>query len=64
MSDLAPRFPLAGGALMPLRAITDPQGNSDFTNLWSGQALRLGKAMPAEQLTRAIAEQALAQLKR
>ena len=64
MSDLAPRFPLAGGALMPLRAITDPQGNSDFSNLWSGQALRLGKAMPAEQLTRAIAEQALAQLKR
>jgi len=64
MSDLAPRFPLAGGALMPLRAITDPQGNSDFTNMWSGQALRLGKAMPAEQLTRAIAEQALAQLKR
>jgi nitronate monooxygenase len=64
MSDLAPRFPLAGGALMPLRAITDPQGNSDFSNLWSGQALRLGKAMPAEQLTRAIAEQALALLKR
>ncbi|EJN39963.1 2-nitropropane dioxygenase-like enzyme [Pseudomonas sp. GM84] len=64
MSDLAPRFPLAGGALMPIRAITDPQGNSDFSNLWSGQALRLGKAMPAEQLTRAIAEQALAQLKR
>jgi nitronate monooxygenase len=26
MSALA-RFPLAGGALMPLRAITDPQGN-------------------------------------
>ncbi|BBH46865.1 NAD(P)H-dependent flavin oxidoreductase [Pseudomonas sp. KU43P] len=64
MSDLAPRFPLAGGALMPLRAITDPQGISDFTNLWSGQALRLGKAMPAEQLTREIAERALAQLKR
>ncbi|MFJ4397340.1 NAD(P)H-dependent flavin oxidoreductase [Pseudomonas sp. NPDC089396] len=64
MSDLAPSFPLAGGALMPLRAITDPQGNSDFSNLWSGQALRLGKAMSAEQLTRAIAEHALALLKR
>ncbi|MCI0913402.1 MULTISPECIES: nitronate monooxygenase family protein [Pseudomonas] len=59
MSELAPRFPLAGGALMPLRAITDPQGNSDFSNLWAGQALRLGKAMPAEQLTREIAERAL-----
>ncbi|HEN8711853.1 TPA: nitronate monooxygenase [Pseudomonas putida] len=60
MSELAPRFPLAGGALMPLRAITDPQGSSDFSNLWAGQALRLGKAMPAEQLTREVAEKALA----
>ncbi|BCJ06511.1 nitronate monooxygenase [Pseudomonas mosselii] len=57
MSPLAPRFPLAGGALMPLRAITDPQGNADFSNLWSGQALRLGRHMPAGDLTRAIAGQ-------
>ncbi|MGE8384207.1 MAG: NAD(P)H-dependent flavin oxidoreductase, partial [Pseudomonas putida] len=64
MSDLAPRFPLAGGALMPLRAITDPQGNSDFSNLWSGQALRLGKHMPAGELTREIAEKALALVNR
>lgn len=63
MSELAPRFPLAGGALMPLRAITDAQGNSDFSNLWSGQALRLGRHMPAEQLTREIAAKALAQIK-
>lgn len=47
---------------MPLRAITDPQGNSDFSNLWSGQALRLGKHMPAGALTREIAEKALAVL--
>jgi len=59
MSTLAPRFPLAGGALMPLRAITDPQGNSDFSNLWSGQALRLGRHMGAEELTREIAGEAL-----
>ena len=64
MSELAPRFPLAGGALMPLRAITDAQGNSDFSNLWSGQALRLGRPMPAEQLTRDIAEKALARITR
>lgn len=49
---------------MPLRAISDPQGNSDFTNLWSGQALRLGKPLPAGQLTLEIAEKALAQLGR
>ncbi|MDD1961838.1 nitronate monooxygenase family protein [Pseudomonas sp. 39004] len=64
MSELAPRFPLAGGALMPLRAITDPQGNSDFSNLWSGQALRLGRHLPAGELTRDIADKALQQVGR
>lgn len=62
MSPLAPRFPLAGGALMPLRAITDAQGNADFSNLWSGQALRLGRHMPAGDLTRDIADNALKKL--
>lgn len=60
MSALAPRFPLAGGALMPLRAITDPQGDSAFSNLWAGQALRLGRHEAAAVLTREIAERALA----
>ncbi|MFJ4153387.1 NAD(P)H-dependent flavin oxidoreductase [Pseudomonas sp. NPDC089752] len=64
MSELAPSFPLAGGALIPLRAITDPRGNSDFSNLWSGQGLRLGRTLPAEQLTREIAGQALAAVSR
>ncbi|WP_252088834.1 nitronate monooxygenase family protein [Pseudomonas sp. MWU13-3659] len=62
MNTLAPRFPLAGGALMPLRAITDAQGNADFSNLWSGQALRLGRHMPAGELTRDIADNALKKL--
>ncbi|MNJ47556.1 Nitronate monooxygenase [compost metagenome] len=64
MSALAPRFPLAGGALMPLRAISEPAGNSDFSNLWSGQAARLARALPAAELTRNLAENALAQLRR
>lgn len=63
MSDLAPRFPLAGGALMPLRAITEAQGRSDFSNLWAGQALRLGNPMDAGDLTRTIAQGALARLR-
>ncbi|CAK15101.1 NAD(P)H-dependent flavin oxidoreductase [Pseudomonas entomophila] len=62
MNTLAPRFPLAGGALMPLRAITDAQGNADFSNLWSGQALRLGRHMPAGERTRDIADNALKKL--
>ena len=55
LNPLAPRFPLAGGALMPLRAICDPQDNSDFSNLWAGQALRLGRHIDAGELTREIA---------
>lgn len=64
MSPLAPAFPLAGGALMPLRAISEPQGNSDFSNLWAGQALRLGQTLPAAELTRQLAEKALALMSR
>lgn len=59
MSELAPAFPLAGGALMPIRALSEQAGNSDFSNLWSGQALRLGIERPAAELTRTLAEQAL-----
>ncbi|MCW2271020.1 Nitronate monooxygenase [compost metagenome] len=64
MSVLVPHFPLAGGALMPLRAISEPTGSSDFSNLWSGQAARLGQALPAGELTRSLAQKALAQLLR
>jgi len=60
VSALAPAFPLAGGALAPIRAISEPQGNSDFSNLWSGQALRLGVELPAAQLTQKLAQEALA----
>ncbi|MFQ6572169.1 NAD(P)H-dependent flavin oxidoreductase [Pseudomonas sp. UM16] len=64
ISALAPHFPLAGGALMPLRALSEPSGNSDFSNLWAGQAARLARALPAGELTRGLAEQALTQLRR
>lgn len=64
ISPLAPAFPLAGGALMPLRAISEPLGNSDFSNLWSGQALRLGRELPAAELTRHLAQTTLALLAR
>ncbi|AZD48936.1 NAD(P)H-dependent flavin oxidoreductase [Pseudomonas chlororaphis] len=60
ISPLAPAFPLAGGALMPLRA----KDEADFANLWAGQALRLGLELPAYELTRTLAEQALAKLNR
>ncbi|MCY1409906.1 Inosine-5'-monophosphate dehydrogenase [compost metagenome] len=64
MNADAPAFPLAGGALMPLRAISEPAGNTDFSNLWSGQAARLGVEMPAGELTKKLAAEALVKLGR
>ncbi len=37
MSPLAPAFPLAGGALAPLRSATEPAGSADFMSLWAGK---------------------------
>jgi nitronate monooxygenase len=54
-----PGFPLAAGALGPLRAAAERQGAVDFTPLWSGQAARLGRAMPARTLTATLAREAL-----
>ncbi|MDB6145802.1 MAG: 2-nitropropane dioxygenase family oxidoreductase [Pseudomonas sp.] len=62
ISDLAPAFPLAGGALMPLRAKAEPQGNGDFMNLWAGQAVGLKHELTAGELTRQLAAEALAKL--
>ncbi|VVP25308.1 NAD(P)H-dependent flavin oxidoreductase [Pseudomonas fluorescens] len=56
--DKAPTFPLAGGALMPLRA----KDEADFSNLWAGQAFRLGVEMTAAELTRHLADAGLAKL--
>jgi len=60
MSDKAPAFPLAGGALMPLRA----KGEADFSNLWAGQAFTLGIEMTTAELTQRLAEEGLAKLLR
>jgi nitronate monooxygenase len=64
ISDVAPEFPLAGGALAPLRAKAEAQGSGDFSPMWSGEAAALGRAMPAAELTRTLAAEALAQLAR
>lgn len=64
MSDAAPEFPLAGGALAPLRAATEPAGSRDFMSLWAGQAAALAREMPAEELTRTLAREALALMAR
>ncbi|NPU13726.1 nitronate monooxygenase [Bradyrhizobium sp. 83002] len=64
ISPDAPAFPHAATALGPLKAAAEKQGKVDFTNLWAGQALPLGREIPAAELTRTLAEQALARLAR
>ena len=62
ISPDAPVFPHAATALGPLKVAAEKLGKVDFTNLWAGQALRLGREMPAAELTRALAGAALSRL--
>jgi nitronate monooxygenase len=63
MAPTAPAFPLAGSAVGPLRAKSESTGSKDFMNLWSGQAARLARrGVPAGELTRTLASEALAKL--
>ncbi len=64
ISPDAPQFPHAATGLAPLKAAAEKLGKTDFTNLWAGQAVRLGREMPAAELTRALAGAALARLSR
>ena len=58
MSDKAPPFPTAGGALTPLKAVAEAKGGTEFTSLWSGQSAALGRSMGAEELTQTLAAEA------
>jgi nitronate monooxygenase len=60
ISPDAPAFPNAATGLAPLKAAAEKLGRVDFTNLWAGQAVRMGREMPAAELTRALAGAALA----
>jgi nitronate monooxygenase len=62
ISPDAPAFPHAATGLAPLKAAAEKLGKVDFTNLWAGQAVRLGRELPAAELTRALAGAALARL--
>jgi nitronate monooxygenase len=53
----APPFPLASAALAPLAKATD-----GFAPLWAGQAARLGRSLPARELTETLGREALALL--
>ena len=55
MSDMAPAFPLATTAMMPLRQKAESQGSGDFSPLWSGQNASGCQPIPAAALTRQLA---------
>ncbi len=63
ISPDAPRFPHAATALAPLKAAAESRGRVDFTNLWAGQAIGMGRDRPAAELTRVLAGEALARLR-
>ena len=52
MSSVAPAFPLATAAILPLRAAAEAKGSGDFSPLWSGQNASGSRSIPAAELTR------------
>lgn len=55
MSSITPAFPLAAGAVAPLRAKAESLGSGDFSPLWSGQNASGCREIPAADLTRELA---------
>jgi nitronate monooxygenase len=54
ISSVAPEFPLAVNAVLPLRARAEALGSGDFSPLWSGQNTSGCRGVPAAQLTREL----------
>jgi nitronate monooxygenase len=55
MAAHIPAFPLAAGAIAPLRAAAEARGSADFSPLWAGQNASGCRAVPARELTRELA---------
>jgi nitronate monooxygenase len=64
ISELAPAFPTAGGALAPLKAKAEAQSSGDFSSLWSGQAASLARETDTASLTRKLADDGAAALRK
>jgi nitronate monooxygenase len=64
ISTHAPEFPLAAGALVPLRLKAEATGSGDFSPMWCGQAAALGRDLPAHELTQTLAAEAQNELRR
>ena len=62
MSEAAPAFPLATGAVAPLRAHWEKRGSGDYSPLWAGQAAALAREEDAGALTERLWRDAKARL--
>jgi nitronate monooxygenase len=54
LSEKAPAFPLATGAIAPLRAKAESLGSGDFSPLWSGQNAAGCREIGAAEMTKAL----------
>lgn len=64
MNAAAPAFPLATGAVDPVRLAFEKQGRDDMSLLWAGEAAALAREEDAGELTRRLWADAQAALKR
>lgn len=53
--EAAPTFPLAAGALAPLRAAAEARGVTDFTPIWCGQNSQGLRPAPAAEIVASLA---------
>jgi nitronate monooxygenase len=58
----APEFPLPFTASAPLSQASQAAGSQDFVAAWAGQAVAMGRKMPAGELTQELADSALMSL--
>lgn len=59
ISQDAPEFPLATGAIAPLRSFFEQKGSHDFSPLWSGEAGALAREEDAGAVTKRLWAEAL-----
>lgn len=57
-----PQFPLTTATFQALRSAAEAAGSGDFSRLWAGQAVGLGREIDAGALTRLLARETMDQL--
>lgn len=62
VNGAVPAYPDGAAVIAPLRRAAEAKGDPAFTPLWSGQSAPLCRSMPAAELTRTLAGEALALL--